>query len=135
MSVRLPEPFLSRMRKLLGGEYDAWLASCNAAPRHYGLRVNTLKLDGEAYVRLSPSGGRLRSVPWAEAGYYYAEEMRPGKHPHYYAGLYYIQEPSAMAPAELLMSGRVTRCWTCAQRRAASRRRLRRSCGAKGRRQ
>lgn len=101
MSVRLPEPFLSRMRKLLGGEYDAWLASY-AAPRHYGLRVNTLKLDGEAYVRLSPSGGRLRSVPWAEAGYYYAEEIRPGKHPHYYAGLYYIQEPSAMAPAELL---------------------------------
>jgi tRNA and rRNA cytosine-C5-methylases len=101
MTVRLPEPFVARMRTLLGDEFDDWLASYSA-PRRYGLRVNTLKTDGESYRMRSPLSAGLRPVPWAEAGYYYSEEDRPGKHPHYHAGLYYIQEPSAMAPAELL---------------------------------
>jgi len=101
MSVRLPEPFVARMRTLLGEEFDDWLASYEA-PRRYGLRVNTLKTDGESYRMRSPFSAGLKPVPWAEAGFYYSEEDRPGKHPHYHAGLYYIQEPSAMAPAELL---------------------------------
>jgi NOL1/NOP2/sun family putative RNA methylase len=101
MSIRLPEPFVARMRVLLGDEFDDWLASYGA-PRRYGLRVNTLKTDGESYRMRSPLSAGLKPVPWAEAGYYYSEEDRPGKHPHYHAGLYYIQEPSAMAPAELL---------------------------------
>ncbi|AGA57607.1 tRNA/rRNA cytosine-C5-methylase [Thermobacillus composti KWC4] len=101
MTVRLPELFVARMRTLLGDEFDDWLASY-AAPRRYGLRVNTLKTDGESYRMRSPLSAGLKPVPWAEAGYYYSEEDRPGKHPHYHAGLYYIQEPSAMAPAELL---------------------------------
>lgn len=46
--------------------------------------------------------GRLTKVPWAENGYYYEAEDQPGKHPFHAAGVYYIQEPSAMAPAELL---------------------------------
>ena len=41
-------------------------------------------------------------IPWAEDAYYYGEEDRPGKHPYHEAGLYYIQEPSAMAPAVYL---------------------------------
>lgn len=44
----------------------------------------------------------LTKVPWAENGYYYQPEDQPGKHPFHEAGVYYIQEPSAMAPAELL---------------------------------
>lgn len=45
---------------------------------------------------------RLAPVPWAEDGYYYETELQPGRHPFHAAGLYYIQEPSAMAPVELL---------------------------------
>jgi len=101
MTVRLPEPFVARMRELLGGEFGDWLASYEA-PRFCGLRVNTLKTDGWSYRSRSPFRAGLKPVPWAEAGYYYEEADRPGKHPHYHAGLYYIQEPSAMAPAELL---------------------------------
>jgi len=101
MTVRLPEPFVRRMRALLGGEFGEFLASYDE-PRRYGLRVNTLKTDGESYRMRSPFREALRPVPWAEAGYYCGEEDRPGKHPHHHAGLYYIQEPSAMAPAELL---------------------------------
>ncbi len=44
----------------------------------------------------------LTKVPWAENGYYYQPGDQPGKHPLHEAGVYYIQEPSAMAPAELL---------------------------------
>ena len=35
-------------------------------------------------------------------GYFYPEGLSPAKHPFYYAGLYYLQEPSAMTPASLL---------------------------------
>lgn len=44
----------------------------------------------------------LRPIPWTADGYYYEAETRPGRHPYHEAGLYYIQEPSAMAVAELL---------------------------------
>ena len=44
----------------------------------------------------------LERVPWAEHGYYYTAQDTPGKHPYHEAGVYYIQEPSAMAPAAYL---------------------------------
>ena len=44
----------------------------------------------------------LKKIPWARDGYYYDSETRPGRHPYHEAGLYYIQEPSAMAVTELL---------------------------------
>ena len=62
--MNLPAIFEEKMRGLLGGEMDAYLA-CYEEPRYYGLRVNA-------------------------------------KHPYYFAGLYYLQEPSAMTPANRL---------------------------------
>jgi len=44
----------------------------------------------------------LSPLPWAAYGFWYPPEERPGLHPWHEAGLYYLQEPSAMAPAELL---------------------------------
>ena len=41
-------------------------------------------------------------VPWCQTGYEIDSEIRPGKHVAYYAGLYYVQEPTAMIPAEAL---------------------------------
>lgn len=101
MIGHLPIKFKEKMEKLLGSEYDNFMASY-ADPRVYGLRINTLKLDTEHWKELSPLAANVRPIPWAQEGLYYAEEDRPGKHPHYYAGLYYIQEPSAMAPVQLL---------------------------------
>ncbi|MEI7027452.1 RsmB/NOP family class I SAM-dependent RNA methyltransferase [Paenibacillus sp. y28] len=94
MGSVLPEQFLKRMEELLGEEFPAFLASYDA-PRAYGLRVNGLKADIAAFR----SG---ETVPWCETGCYTSEAERPGKHPFYHAGLYYIQEPSAMLPAALL---------------------------------
>ncbi|AWB44175.1 rRNA cytosine-C5-methyltransferase [Paenibacillus sp. CAA11] len=99
MAVSLPPLFLDRMQRLLKDEYNAFLASYEK-PRFAGIRVNTLKISRDAFFTLSPFS--LRPVPWCETGFYIDEGLKPGKHPYYHAGLYYIQEPSAMAPAEAL---------------------------------
>lgn len=88
------------MRKILGPELKAYLESYEK-PRFMGLRVNVSKISVEEFERINPFRS-LRKVPWIENGYYYTEEDTPTKHPYYYAGLYYIQEPSAMTPAHVL---------------------------------
>lgn len=99
MQNKLPQAFVNKMRRLLDDEFAAFAASFEE-PRHYGLRLNPLKVSAADYQKQSPF--ELTSVPWAEEGFYYKAGQRPGKHPHYHAGLYYIQEPSAMAPVEWL---------------------------------
>ncbi|MCA0754639.1 RsmB/NOP family class I SAM-dependent RNA methyltransferase [Paenibacillus sp. N4] len=101
MIGHLPRQFTEKMKQMLGREYDKFMSSYSD-PRVYGLRINRLKLSKEEWKRLSDMGPDMRPIPWAEDGLYYGEGERPGKHPHYHAGLYYIQEPSAMAPVELL---------------------------------
>jgi len=92
--VAYPGAFLKRMAEQLGEDYPAFLKALGEAPAR-GLRVNTLKLSPEAFLKLSP--WPLEPVPWCPEGFYYPEDARPGPHPFFYAGLYYIQEPSAMA--------------------------------------
>ena len=98
--TKLPAAFVENMREILGGELEAYLASFEK-PRFMGLRVNTSKISVEEFCRIQPFRS-LRKVPWADNGFYYTEEDAPTKHPYYYAGLYYIQEPSAMTPAAVL---------------------------------
>ena len=97
--MALPEEFQNRMREMLGVEYEAFMASYEE-PRQYGLRVNTLKISPEEFERISPF--EIKKIPWVTNGYYYNEGISPAKHPYYAAGLYYLQEPSAMAPASRL---------------------------------
>ena len=95
----LPNHFTEEMKRLLGEEYDAFLASYGEMPRA-GLRLNTRRGTAEeTHSRLPFS---LTKVPWISNGYYYTKADTPAKHPYYYAGLYYLQEPSAMTPASLL---------------------------------
>lgn len=96
--VELPKSFKQRIKEQLGDEYEAYLQSFQAKSRN-GLRVNTGKLSAKEFEQLSPFG--LQEVPWVPNGYIYEGE-RPAVHPYYYAGLYYLQEPSAMTPASLL---------------------------------
>lgn len=121
----LPELFLERMKNLLGEEYDAFLVSLEEE-KYQALRVNPLKKheSGKWADEMSWQSDRqkkgvnmmvsedaqenvaqkfnLRPVPWAVNGYYYDKAAHPGKHPYHEAGVYYIQEPSAMAPVTLL---------------------------------
>lgn len=97
--MKLPQLFEEQMAGLLGNEYPAFRNSMDQRP-FYGLRINTLKISVEAFLAISPF--ELRPIPWVPEGFYYEEAQRPAKHPYYHAGLYYIQEPSAMSPVPLL---------------------------------
>lgn len=91
----LPEAFLERMKRQLGDEYESYLDSLNRS-RAVALRFNPLK--GE--IPQLPFVGQ--PVPWEPMGYYYDPDARPGLHVFHEAGVYYLQEASAMAPVALL---------------------------------
>lgn len=101
----LPEKFLERMQNMLGEEYPAFLESLSGK-RYRALRLNPLKTRIQEAKEKLPFA--LSPVPWTKNGFYYEEEEQPGKHPYHEAGLYYIQEPSAMAPVPCLMEERTS---------------------------
>ena len=94
--LSLPEEFVSEMKALLPEEYPSFLESFQK-PRTYGLRVNTSRISCEEFERICPFP--IRRIPWVSNGYFYDEEARPSRLPYYMAGLYYLQDPSAMTPA------------------------------------
>ena len=91
----LPEAFLVRVKAQLGAEYDEFLKSLER-PRAVALRFNPLKGD----MPILPFVGK--NVPWEPLGRYYDPDSRPGLHVYHEAGVYYLQEASAMAPVALL---------------------------------
>lgn len=97
--MNLPSEFTKSMQALLGGEYKDYI-DCMQRPRTLGLRVNTLKVSSEQFADMVPF--HLKKIPFISNGFYYEEGDEPSRHPYYYAGLYYLQEPSAMLPAHLL---------------------------------
>jgi NOL1/NOP2/sun family putative RNA methylase len=99
MSEHLPQAFVDKMKDLLADQFPAFIASY-AEQRYYGLRINTLKASADRFEMITPFD--LKAIPWVREGFYYEDGVRPGKHPYYNAGLYYIQEPSAMAPVEFM---------------------------------
>ncbi|MBQ2785206.1 MAG: RsmB/NOP family class I SAM-dependent RNA methyltransferase [Oscillospiraceae bacterium] len=92
----LPEAFLNRMQQQLGDEYHAFLESLER-PRAVALRFNPLKCDSIPCLPFVQT-----PVPWEPMGFYYDPASRPGLHPYHEAGVYYLQEASAMAPVQLL---------------------------------
>jgi NOL1/NOP2/sun family putative RNA methylase len=98
------------MQRLLGDEYAAFAAAMEEKPVS-GLRVNTLKISAEEFTSLSPIPLGER-VAWCDAAFTLTSGpspdgrgvgvREPGKHPYHIAGLYYLQDPSAMSAAALL---------------------------------
>ncbi|HEY8350167.1 MAG TPA: RsmB/NOP family class I SAM-dependent RNA methyltransferase [Clostridia bacterium] len=99
-SMKLPAKFMEKMRRLLDEEEYEQLISALSGERVCGLRVNTLKIGIDEFQKISPFD--LEAVPWTDDGFYISGEDAPGRHPYYHAGLYYIQEPSAMLPGQVL---------------------------------
>lgn len=97
--MNLPQDYVTGMKRLLKEDFPKYEESLSK-PRFFGLRVNTLKISPEEFLKIAPFN--LEPIPWIENGFYYKEEDKPSKHPYYYAGLFYIQEPSAMTPASIL---------------------------------
>ena len=92
--MSLPQDFLDKMKILLGEEYESFINSYEQE-KSLGLRVNILKTTLEDFDNLNQFD--LNSIPWVLEGYFYKQKDRPGKHPYHEAGVYYIQEPSAMS--------------------------------------
>lgn len=98
--MNLPVAFVEKMKELLGNEFDSYI-QCYEEKRWYGLRVNTKKISVEEFKKICPF--HIEPIPWIENGFYYdGETVQAAKHPYYFAGLYYLQEPSAMTPANRL---------------------------------
>ncbi len=99
--MNLPEEFLNRMKERLGTDFPAFLRSYETPPCR-GLRVNALKIGAEEFARRAPFplGARIDREP---LGFYVGEE-KAGSDPYHFAGLYYLQEPSAMSVNEYAAS-------------------------------
>ncbi len=99
----LPPVFLQRMNNFLAGEFSDFEQAMQQ-PAVSGLRVNTLKLSVDEFINIAP-GPLGERIPWAESAFQLPEsDFRFGSHPYHQAGLYYLQDPSAMSPAEMLFS-------------------------------
>lgn len=95
----LPKEFSDRMKKMLKGEYDDFVSEFCKDTFFSGLRKNTLKAMPEDFLnRIS----ELESVEWCPDGYYVTKDIADGRNPYHIGGLFYFQEPSAMAPVEAL---------------------------------
>ena len=100
MSVTLPEIFINQMKQLLGGEYVPFISSYDDQSKK-AIRLNRLKksISGEM---CAPYDKSCQSLPWCPEGFTYPPDARPAKTISYHAGIFYIQEPSAMLPVEIL---------------------------------
>ena len=92
----LPKEYVARMKTLLGDEYAAYEDAVNAAPVR-AFRVNTDKIKLEDFEKINIFSDR--KIPYVENGFYFDFD-KIGNHPYHHAGMIYVQEPAAMAPAE-----------------------------------
>lgn len=97
--MRLPEKYENEMKDLLQEEYEAYKESLGL-PIQQGYRINTGKISKEEWKKIAPFSAK--EVPWIEKGYFLLDDFRASRHPYYFAGLYYLQEPSAMTSANRL---------------------------------
>lgn len=100
MSALLPKEYIERMRAQLGEDgLSAYLAALER-PQKRALRVNTLKIDAEAFRALADFP--LEPTGLTPESFFFNDETAIGKHPLHAAGLCYVQEPSAQVPANRL---------------------------------
>ena len=99
--MKLPAEFTEKMRNLLGDdEYPVFYRALREKVITHCLRVNTAKITVEEFLRIFPYP--LEQVPWCRQAFYLPKGFKASKHPYYHAGLYYLQEPSAVLPGVLL---------------------------------
>ncbi len=96
--IELPEKYKERMKALLGENYEAYESSLNESPVR-AFRVNTDKISIEDFEKICPFPHE--KIPYTENGFYFTYD-KIGNHPFHHAGMIYVQEPGAMAPAECI---------------------------------
>ena len=100
----VPQDFIDEIKCILGEETDSFLASFDEKPIR-SFRINPLKTDIDVFMSKDIKEAIDSKVTWCEYGFYLNDSelsLSVGKHPYHDAGVYYIQEASAMAPVEEL---------------------------------
>ena len=95
--MNLPNDYIEEMKSLLGEEEYLLYKKALDEKSHLAIRINTSKISADDFIKISPF--KLTKVPFTDNGFYIEDTDAASKHPYYFAGLYYIQEPSAMVPA------------------------------------
>jgi 16S rRNA C967 or C1407 C5-methylase (RsmB/RsmF family)/NOL1/NOP2/fmu family ribosome biogenesis protein len=93
VNKRLPPLFLQRVRHELPSLYEHYLQRSDRPPWK-GLRTNPQKPLPPSFLT------SLKPIPWSPVGFYVEEKL--GHHPFHHAGMFYLQEPSAMAVVETM---------------------------------
>lgn len=101
--MQLPAKFTEKIIELIGeDEYLKYEASLDQN-KACGLRVNTLKISPEEFRdAFSQQLPMQEPIAWTNDGFYYDNTLFPAKNPLYHAGLFYLQDPSAMYPGQSL---------------------------------
>lgn len=94
--MEIPQDVVRELQDILKGDFPLFMAAMGQSP-HGGLRFNSRKVRNKEYLAL----GCSEKIPWTEWGFY-CDQENAARHPYHHGGIFYIQEPSAMAPAEIL---------------------------------
>nr|WP_314669944.1 hypothetical protein [uncultured Oribacterium sp.] len=103
--ISLPEEFSERMKRRLGQEWEAFLEACSLPPKR-GLRLNLQKVEANPDFPLEKwkENWKLEELIKDSAREYLCDEgylqsigVQIGHDAYHEAGLYYIQDPSAMS--------------------------------------
>ena len=92
----LPIRYKERMQILLGKDFENYEKALSEAPVR-AFRVNTDKISLEDFQKINIFS--KEKIPYVENGFYLNFD-KIGNHPFHHAGMIYVQEPGAMAPAE-----------------------------------
>lgn len=92
----LAHEYTERMKKLLSSDFDDYMKALEGAPVR-AFRVNTEKISVEDFEKINIFSNE--KVPYVENAFYLNYD-KIGNHPYHHAGMIYVQEPAAMAPAE-----------------------------------
>ena len=93
----LPLEFAARMKDLLGPAEFSRYERALQEPAVRAFRVNTQKISLADFDRVNVFSSQR--IPYVPTGYY-LDYDKVGNHPFHHAGMIYVQDPGAMAPAE-----------------------------------
>ncbi|MCR5687329.1 MAG: RsmF rRNA methyltransferase first C-terminal domain-containing protein [Lachnospiraceae bacterium] len=102
--ISLPEQFKKRMERMLADEYDGFIESYDE-PAVRSVRISMMRTRGKdieklaSYITGMPAP---EEVSWCPNAFYYTDDAAPGKLALHDAGVFYIQEASAMYPVTVL---------------------------------
>lgn len=100
MKSNYPSEYIQIIHRLLSGDAPQFWAAMEDGSPAAGLRINPAKTNlADLQQDLALES---RPLPWTAQGVALLGSEGLGKHPYHTAGLYYLQEPSAMAPVAVL---------------------------------